>query len=120
MAKYVVKQRVQGLRTRTISFEGTQDDLNALLSLMAGKVEVYEVKNTVGTEAPYPSVRNSIAFQTLDDTGLRRATVKIPHLKPSKNSNDLQSFVIGNFDANYKDTIKCSSMKLLYNRNETQ
>ena len=116
----LLRQIVKGLYSRKIEVEGTADDLNALKSLMAGKIETYDFKNQVGTSAPYPEILNPIVFQTYDDTRRKRATVRIPHLKPSKSWNDLEPYVIGNFDCSYSLDVKSVSAKLIKNFSDTE
>ncbi|MCZ6104703.1 hypothetical protein [Campylobacter ureolyticus] len=105
----MLKQRIQGLQVKTVSVKGSKADTGKLQALLAGEVEVYELKGEGGTALPtLPANLNRKTFTVgaKTPTGRRSCYLQIPHVKASANYTTIPATVIGKFDADYDSGIK--------------
>lgn len=116
MARKLLLQTVGGKSGGYVNVEASTADLAALTALMEGKIEEYEEKSNGGTVAAMPAPLNSKKFSCGKRADNYRCSFTIPHLKPTKNSNDVIAAVKGSFDANYDVTATCDYCNVLIAR----
>ena len=110
------KLYTQSIGVKSVGFlmvDASAADLTALEGLMEGKVEKYERKSGGGTAAPMPAVLNTKKFSCGKKSQHYRCSFKVPHLKESKNANDVVAHVVGNFDANFDVSTSCDYCNVL-------
>ena len=94
----MLKQRIQGLQVKTVSVKGSKADTGKLQALLAGEVEVYELKGEGGTALPVlPANLNRKTFTV---------GAKTPTGRRSCYFTTIPATVIGKFDADYDSGIK--------------
>ena len=115
---------IGGKSAGVVSANGSADDLTALQSLIEGKVEIYDKKGEGGTSiTSAPAKLNAFRFgvgkkDATDTRVATRASVKIPHVKVSKDFKDIRPAVVGEFDASFESSVKCDYANLYYNKAE--
>jgi len=113
----LLRQYVNGNWVNTISVQASADDLNALKSLLEGKVQEWETKATGGTSAPMPEDLNPMRFGLGNRDQDIRCSMRLHHVDPAKKESDVKTIVVGNFDAHYQSTTKADYCHLIYDRN---
>ncbi len=107
MALKMLMATIGGKGSGIVTVDASADDLDALKTLMEGKIEQYEAKATGGTAAPMPAHMRRFKFYVNDGTrNGYKGSFTIPHLKASKSNIDVESFCVGVFDAAYDVTTK--------------
>lgn len=101
----MVRQNIEGLRSKTISAEISKGDLANIKSILAGEVEELKeiAKGGVALQA-VPNPLNKQSFQLIkrEANGTKHsAMVSIPHIKLSVGFIELSNDFIGKFDAGY-------------------
>jgi len=111
----LLRQIINGQRVNTINVDASADDLNALKSLLEGKVEEWDKKAEGGTATTMPDVLNPMRFSVGKPFGksYRSCSFKIHHINPAKNEEDIEPTLIGNFDCRYDLDEKCEYAHLL-------
>lgn len=105
----MLKQRIKGLNPLTISVKSSEADQTALQGILAGEVEVYDLKAEGGTAMPtMPEILNRKNFIVGANTPTGRITtyLQIPHVKVSADYNSISSSIIGKFNASYDSSVK--------------
>ncbi|WP_170000597.1 hypothetical protein [Campylobacter sp. RM9328] len=114
----MLKQHITGLQSRTLDFKEGSDE-TALASLLAGRIETYELKSSGGVAMnTTPAVLNRKNFIVGKDTptGRLSAMIQVPHVKESFFFNELIAAVKGKFDATYTSEVKCDYVKLKFDK----
>lgn len=115
---------IGGQSAGVVNVQAGEDDLAVLQSLIEGKIEVYDSKGQGGTAlASAPKELNTFRFSVgkKDATNSNvadRCSVKIPHVKLAKSFQDIETAVIGQFDASFEVDFKCEYANLYYNKME--
>ncbi len=100
--KKMLMQTIGGKSAGFLIVDASAGDLAVIVGLMEGKVEQYDSKGSGGTAAPMPSVLNRKKFSCgKKDSGFR-CSFTVPHLKTTKNNKDVETAVIGAFDAHWE------------------
>ena len=110
MAVYLIKQRINGKQVNSMDIEvAGQDEVDAILSLSAGFVEVFEEKASGGTAVAEPEQLRRSGFSALKKVGrsYKSASFRVPHLKSSKTARDVSDWAIGKLDCSYDLEEKC-------------
>ena len=100
----LLRQYVNGVRIHSLSVQASADDLNALKSLMLGKVEEWETKATGGTATQMPENLNKARYRIGKYKGggdRESCAITIHHLDPAKSDDDVRNLVIGKFNASW-------------------
>lgn len=114
----MLRQITNGKTTNTVMVNGSVADLTTLASILVGQVEVYDLQGTGGTTAmgielnPYSF---SVGKRHIDGS-YESASVRLPHMKPTKSIKDVRSAVVGAFDASFETSSKCEYANGLYNK----
>lgn len=114
----MLRQITNGKTSNTVMVNGSVADLTALAGILVGKVEVYSMVGSGGTAAngvelnPYTF---SVGKRNIDGS-YESASVRIPHMKPTKSINDIRSAVVGVFDASLTTATKCEYANGIYNK----
>lgn len=106
----MLRQIINGSVKRTVMVSGSQAHLQALSLLLAGKTEIWDKKTQGGTNTAVAVPLNAFKFSVgkKDGFGLYlSAAVSLPHLKRTKNMNDVSSAVKGIWDADFNTATKC-------------
>jgi len=112
----LLRQYINGAWVNTVNVQATSDDLNALKSLMEGRVEEWETKATGGTEAQMPEELNSMAFGLGKKSENLRCSFRLHHVDPSKDEDDIKGLIVGKFDAHWEVSTKCDYAHLIRDR----
>jgi len=113
----LLRQYINGKWVNTINVQASADDLNALKSLLEGKVQEWELKATGGTATVMPDKLNPMRFGLGNKSQEIRCSFRVHHVDPAKDEADLKSLIIGKFDAHYLVDTKCDYARLLYDGN---
>jgi len=111
----LLRQYINGAWVNTVNVDASADDLNALKSLMEGKIQEWETKATGGTATEMPEKLNFMSFGLGNRSQSIRCSFKLHHVDPAKNEEDVESVVLGKFDAHYQVDTKCDYVHLLDN-----
>lgn len=114
----MLRQTITGLRSKTLSFTAGSDE-DALAPLLAGKVEKYSLKNTVGTNnvaTPLEANRKNLIVGSNGATGRISCMVRLPHVKADKFFNDISAASKGKFDSHWDSSVKCDYVKLHFDK----
>lgn len=117
----MIKQKIGGRTVNTVSATGSSADMTTLSAILEGELTIYESKFEGGTVAPSPSALNTKKFSVGKKSltlGTQCAAVSIPHLKPTKNFDDMLPAIVGKFDESYKSSAKCVYANMFYDRKE--
>ena len=117
----LLRQYINGQRVHTLSVQASADDLNALKSIMEGKIEEWETKATGGTATAMPDVLNKMRFRVgkYETSGSREScAITLHHVDPAKNEDDVRNIVIGNFNASWNVDVKAEYCDPIYNKND--
>ncbi|AQW84186.1 hypothetical protein CPIN17262_0485 [Campylobacter pinnipediorum subsp. pinnipediorum] len=112
----MLKQYIQGLNPKTLSFSDNSDE-DSLLPLLAGKIEKYEQTATGGAvlnELPATLNRKEFIVSKDSPTGRISSIVRIPHVKETFYFNELNASVKGKFDSSFTSDVKCDEVKLRF------
>lgn len=111
-----LRQNVKGLRAKTVSLSASSADIGALKGLMAGEVEEFKTTSSGGTTAPLPSNlnRKALVVGKKTPTGRLSVYVNLPHVKEAKTFTDLETSMVGQFDASYTNNVKCEYATLMF------
>jgi len=115
----LLRQYVNGVRIHSLSVQASADDLNALKSLMLGKVEEWETKATGGTATQMPDKLNRRKYRIGRIEGLNgreSCVINIHHLDPAKSDDDVKNLVIGKFNASWNVDKNAEYCELVYHR----
>ena len=116
----LLRQIVNGNRIHSLSVNANADDLNALKSLMVGKIEEWETKATGGTATAMPDVLNKRRYRIGRDKGAgdrESCAITIHHLASGKTDDDVKSAVIGKFNASWNVDENAEYCNLIYRKN---
>jgi len=105
----LLRQYINGARVHTLNVIAGADDLDALKSLMEGKVEEWETKATGGTSTAMPAVLNRFKFRIGKVKGFssrESCAFTLHHLDPAKNDDDVRNVVVGKFYASWNTADK--------------
>ena len=117
----MIRQKIGGRTVNTVIATGSADDMNAIATLMEGKLETYKLKFEGGTASPAPASHKKKKFSVGKRylSGQRKsASVQIPHVKTSVSFAKIQSSVIGQFDEAFDSNVKCEYSNLFFDRKE--
>jgi len=110
----LLRQYFNGIRVNSLSVQGSSDDLDALKSLMDGKVEEWETKATGGSAAALPEILNTQKW--VSRKGSLSCSFKIHHIDPNKNILDVQKAIKTKFDVGfYEGAVKNDEAYVTYN-----
>lgn len=114
----MIKQKVGGKTVNTVNATMSDADRDAVIAILVGECEKFDLKFTGGTAIALPEKLNTKKFTVArsDVTGTRvSAYVDVPHVKAGKTFNpDISTQVIGSFDASFDGSAKCESTNLLF------
>ena len=114
----MLRQTIDGLYAKSLTFSNGSDE-DALLPLLAGKVESYSVFGDGGTaltSTPDPLNRKNVIVGAKTATGRISTMVTIPHVKQSYMFQNFLSDFTGKLDANYDTAVKCDYVTLKFDR----
>jgi hypothetical protein len=117
----LLRQYINGQRVHSLSVQASADDLNALKSLLEGKVEEWETKATGGTAIPMPDALNKMRFRIGKNVGggdRKSCAITLHHVDPAKSDEDVRSAVIGKFNASWNVDENAEYCDPIYNRND--
>ena len=87
----MLKQRIQGLPPKTIDYQASTADMDALKNLLAGEIEIYEEKASGGGTAmpQLPAKLNAKSFVVGARTPQGRISclLSVPHMKETSDYN---------------------------------
>lgn len=113
----LLRQYINGNWVNTINVQASADDLTALKSLLEGKVEEWESKATGGTATAMPDTLNPMHLGVGNKDQNIRCSVRLHHVDPAKDEDDIKGLVVGKFDAHYAVTTKADYCHLIYDGN---
>ena len=118
----LLRQVINGVRVNTIDVDASADDLNALKSLLEGKVEEWENKGSGGSATAMPDVLNHMKFRVgkVDEATKVRysALIRFHHIDPSKDSEDVKNALLGKVNADWFVSDKAEYVDLVSDRND--
>lgn len=88
-------------------------DLTALETLMEGKISIFDLKESGGTDVPTPSVLRGMKFGISRSADSLSCTVTLKHIKPSKHANDVFAHK-ALFNADYQSALTATKMNMIY------
>lgn len=106
----MLRQYTNGRITQTVMVSGSSADLEALSTIILGKVEIWDKKSEGGTSTPVALPLNPIGFSVgkkYIDGSRESAFVKVPHLKAPKTIVDVKTSILSSWDASFEGTAKC-------------
>ena len=110
----MIKQVINGKSSRTVNARMSTADFTTLGAVLAGENTEGTVQSSGGTPATVPYL-NFIKFSTgkatIDNRNVQ--VTNVPHVKVSKNFNDIMPVVIGVFDQDYLTGTKCDYANLV-------
>ena len=112
-----IKQVIKGKSVASLTVEATAGDLSSLTALLEGQVTTFDEKASGGSVAVYPLALNRKKMSCGDKTTKVSCSFTIPHAKAAARISQIESVVIGAFDASYDVTTKASYANLLYDKN---
>ena len=115
----LLRQIINGKRVNTINVDVSSDDLDALKSLLEGKVEEWEKKAEGGTATTAPEVLNFMRFACGKNGNPRRSCAfTLRHVDPAKDEGDIKGLVVGAFDADWVADEKAEYCHLIDNNSK--
>jgi len=115
----LLRQIINGQRVNTINVDASADDLNALKSLLEGKVEEWEKKAEGRTAASKPAIPNLMRFACGKNGKPRYSCAfTLRHVDLAKDEQDVKSLVIGAFDASWETAEKAEYCHLIGNNSK--
>lgn len=106
----MIRQYTNGRFTGTTMISGSQADLEAVAALCVGKVYIYDKKSEGGNTTPVSLPLNSFGFavgKTYIDGTRDSSSVRLSHMKRTKDIGDVRAAVIGKWDASIQSGVKC-------------
>jgi len=104
-----IRQIINGQVIKSVNANG---DVDAIKSLLEGKIEEYDEKASGGKAIEHPAKLNTVKFRLVENTNGLSTSMKIRHLDPAKTSNDISGAIVGKFDVDYDLTTKCDEAYL--------
>jgi hypothetical protein len=104
----MIKQIVNGKNLKTISANMSTGDFTVLSSILAGKLEVWDLVSEGGTAANVAKpnyIRLAVGKKGISNRV--SCAVYLPHVKTTKTAIDLETAIVGLFDADYETAVKC-------------
>lgn len=115
----LLRQIINGQRVNTINVDASADDLDALKSLLEGKIEEWEKKAEGGTATTAPEKLNLMRFACGKNGKPRYSCAfTLRHVDPAKDDADIKSLVIGAFDADWVTSEKAEYCRLIDNNSK--
>ena len=117
----LLRQYINGAWVNTVNVQASADDLNALKTLMEGKVEEWDTKASGGTKTAMPEKLNKMRFRIGKDEGFGKresCAITLHHVDPAKDEEDVRGAVIGKFNASWNVDANAEYCDPIYNRNE--
>ena len=112
-----LRQIVNSQVIKSINVKASADDLDALKSVMVGKIEEWKTKATGGTATAIPDVLNTQRW--VARKGHKSCAFRIHHINPKKTNIDIEGYIIGKFDVGFYDGAeKCDEAYPIYKRNK--
>lgn len=104
----MIKQIINGKNLKTVTANMSTADATVLSSVLVGKLQVWKLESEGGT-AITVATPNYIRF-AVGKKGIsnrQSASVFLPHMKNTKNIDDIEGAVIGLWDADFETSAKC-------------
>jgi hypothetical protein len=104
----MIKQIINGKGLKTVSVNMSTADATLLSAILVGKLQVWDLMAEGGT-ATTVATPNYIRF-AVGKKGIssrQSASVYVPHIKTTKTLSDIESAVIGVWDADFQTALKC-------------
>ena len=98
----LLRQIINGQRVNTINVDASADDLNALKSLLEGKVEEWDKKAEGGTATVMPEILNTQRYRVgkvVNGKDRRSCVFRLFHVELGKDNGDIKPLVIGKFNS---------------------
>jgi hypothetical protein len=112
----LLRQVINGQRVNTINVDASDGDLEALESLLEGKIEQWKKVAEGGSAEAMPEVLNTQRYRvgkTLANNTRTSCLFRIFHIKLGKNNDDVKPLVVGKFDASWNVDEKCEYCDLV-------
>jgi N-acetyl-beta-hexosaminidase len=105
----MIRQMMNGKVVNTAMVSGSTGDLSALAAILEGQTTIYKSMGTGGTvfNTATPNLFKFSVGKKFIDGSRQSASVVLPHLKTTKHLNDIQTAVVGIWDASILTTAKC-------------
>lgn len=104
----MIKQIINGKNLKTVTANMSTADATVLSAILAGKLQVWKLESEGGT-AITVATPNYIRF-AVGKKGIsnrQSASVYVPHMKNTKTLSDIETAVIGVWDADFQTALKC-------------
>ena len=103
----MLKQISKGVALQTVSVSGSTADMTTLASVLHGKVEIYKLAGSGGTDVVIPELNHiGIAYGHKGLNNRHSCSVFFPHIKPTKKALELAAATKGVFNASFIGTQK--------------
>lgn len=104
----MIKQIINGKGLKTITANMSTADATALSAILAGKLQVWDLMAEGGTAVTVANpnyIRFAVGKKGISSR--QSASVYVPHMKNTKTLSDIESAVIGLWDADFQTALKC-------------
>lgn len=108
----MIRQTLNGIRN-TVKCDGAE---TTVLPLLAGFVEQYDLKASGGSPAPMPAKLNTRRLAVGNKDQKVSCSFTVPHIKETAKFPDIESALLGKFDAHYDQAIKCDYVSMVYDK----
>ena len=108
----MIRQTLNGIRN-TVKCDGAEETLTPLL---AGFVEVFNLKASGGKASPHPAELNRKRIAVGNKDQKISCSFSVPHMKETATYTDIEGAILGKFDAHYDQNVKCDYVSLVYDK----
>jgi len=111
----MLRQYINGKWVNSIYVDG---DIDAIKSLLEGKVEEWDKKAETGKDAALPAKLNPMKMscgKKLGNGVTKSCSFTLRHIDPAKSDNDVRPLVENHFTANFQVDEKCDYARLIGN-----
>lgn len=116
----MLKQNIKGV-VRNVNANGSEEDVTALIKLMAGEITEYELKASGGSELrELPETLNKkvyiVGSKATSTNGRISTMISIPHVNPSRVFHLISADIINKFNADYETAVKADYVNLKFDK----
>lgn len=104
----MIKQIINGKNLKTVTANMSTGDATVLSAILVGKLQVWKLESEGGTAVTIATpnyIRFAVGKKGISNR--QSASVFLPHMKNTKTLKDIESAVIGLWDADFQTTAKC-------------
>ena len=115
----MLRQYINGKWVNSIYVDAGADEIDAIKSLLEGKVEEWDKKAETGKDTALPAKLNPIKVRCgrKVGNGASSCAFTLRHIETTKTSDDIKPLVIGKFASSFQDDTKAEYAELLGNKN---